>query len=380
MEPLPPPGSGPGPGASLAEPSAFFAPTPPVAPSAYGSATVPPPPPSGGGTATLTAVSPNLPQVAPPVPRPATAPANNPFGTMLNDSAPLGTSRPPKKPKRGKRFAGALLVLALIGGAAAAAWTYGSDLMTLGSSDEVVDETELANAFPLPVDSTPAIRTASFTVERPAGADGPDRYQATIDFDTTIAEVMIDGGDDPDMEMLTLFNDAVVRERNSVVWYQLPRGTFPIDIDAGRARWVRTVDELFPPAIRQWATIERATESEIEGEPMTRLLVSIDPARLATAPAPPDGTTTASTASAPTPTLPPGLTLTTTPDGAVTGTVSIELWFDDANVIRKLVLPPELGGETVIVSSYSADSWQPAFPPAEQVQPITANALVDLAF
>jgi hypothetical protein len=120
---------------------------------------------------------------------------------------------------------------------------------------------------------------------------------------------------------------------------------------------------------------------------MTRLLLSIDPARLATAPAAPDGSTIAPTpdeatpdAEASGPTLPPGLTLTTTPDGAVTGAVSIELWFDDANVIRKLVLPPELGGETVTVLSYSADPWQPAFPTAEQVQPITANALFDLAF
>ena len=82
---------------------------------------------------------------------------------------------------------------------------------------------------------------------------------------------------------------------------------------------------------------------------------------------------------APAPTLPPGLTLTTTPSGAVSGPATIEFWADDAGVIRKLILPPELGGETVTVLSYSADPWQPAFPTAEQVQPITADGLFDLA-
>lgn len=371
MEQLPPPGTGSAPDASLAGAGAFFDLTRPPVTSANGGSVLPPPPPTGGGTATMTAISPSLPQVAPPVPRPATAPAVNPFGTMLNDPTPLSTQQPKKKSNRGKRFVGGLLVLALIGGAAAAAVMYGSDLMTLATGDEVADEPELANVFPTPTSAAPVIRTASFTVEQPAGASGPGSYQATIDFETTIAEVSVDGGTQPDIEMLTLFNDAVVRRAGSVTWFQLPRGTFPIGIGDGRARWIRTVDELFPPAIRQWATVERATESDLEGEPMTRVLVSIDPARLASAPATSDsGTPTdagrVDTVGAPAEPVP-------------AEPVTIEFWADDAGVIRKLILPPELGGETVTVLSYSADPWQPAFPTAEQVRPITADDVFDLA-
>lgn len=381
---------------------------------------MPPPPPfepPGGGTATLTLQAPALPQVAPPVPPPATMPALNPFASAMNDHTSSGASRPAPKRKSsgGKKFLGILLVLALLGGAGAAAVIYGSDLLTLAKGDEVVDEPGLTKAFPTSPVSAPVIRTASFTVEQPATADGPEAYQVTTDFETSIAEVVVDGGDQADLEILTLFNDAVARRSDGVVWYQLPRGGFPIDTDLGRARWVRTVDELFPPSIRQWATIERATESTLGSEPMTRLLVSIEPARLAVAapseadapsdapsdvPSPPlvepDPAAAADTpaavapdaappaeepvtAAATAPALPPGLTLTTTPDGAVSGTVSIEMWIDDAGVVRKLILPPELGGQTVTVLSYSAEPWQPQFPTAEQVQPITAEAFFELS-
>lgn len=344
-------------------------------------------------------------------------PALNPFASAMNDHTSSGASRPAPKRKSsgGKKFLGILLVLALLGGAGAAAVIYGSDLLTLAKGDEVVDEPGLTKAFPTSPVSAPVIRTASFTVEQPATADGPEAYQVTTDFETSIAEVVVDGGDQADLEILTLFNDAVARRSDGVVWYQLPRGGFPIDTDLGRARWVRTVDELFPPSIRQWATIERATESTLGSEPMTRLLVSIEPARLAVAapseavapsdapsdvPSPPlvepDPAAAADTpaavapdaappaeepvtAAATAPALPPGLTLTTTPDGAVSGTVSIEMWIDDAGVVRKLILPPELGGQTVTVLSYSAEPWQPQFPTAEQVQPITAEAFFELS-
>lgn len=379
-----------------------------------GAQAFPPPPPTfdppGGGIATMTLQAPALPQVAPAVPPPASAPAANPFASAMNDHTPYDAPRPTQKRKSGggKKFVGVLLVLALLGGAVAAAMTYGSDLLTLAKGEDVVDEPELATIFPVSPASEPVIRTASFTVEQPAGAEGPESYRVTTDFETSIAEVVVDGSDRADLEILTLFNDAVARRSDGVVWYQLPRGGFPIDADLGRARWVRTVDELFPPSIRQWATIERATESVLENETMTRLLVSIEPARLASAPAteaasaptppaepepaapsdaatvspPSDGampTESSEAASVPAPTLPPGFTLTTTPDGAVSGAVPIEMWIDDAGVVRKLILPPELGGRTVTVLSYSPDAWQPAFPTAEQVRPLTAEAFFELS-
>jgi len=392
----------------LPEPAVEAAPALRSAPPSF-----PPPPPvgpPGGGTATMTMQPPALPRVAPPVPPPVTAPAASAFASAMNDHTPHGAPRPAQKRRSGggKRFVGALLVLALLGGAGAAAVVYGSDLLTLAKGEEIVDEPELTKAFPRMPAVAPAIRTASFTVEQPAGTDGPESYQVTTDFETSIAEVVVDGGDRADLEILTLFNDAVARRSDGVIWYQLPRGAFPIDADLGRARWVRTIDELFPPAIRQWTTIERATESVLENEPMTRLLVSIEPARLASIPPsqvddteppspsadgdaappteaaaapPPAGQAPASPAvdPSPLPTLPPGITLTTTPEGAVSGAVPIEMWVDDAGVVRKLVLPPELGGQTVTVQSYSSEPWQPAFPTAEQVQPITAEAFFELS-
>lgn len=332
----------------------------------------------------MTMQPPALPRVAPPVPPPVTAPAASAFASAMNDHTPSGSARPAQKRSSGggKRFVGALLVLALLGGAGAAAVFYGSDLLTLAKGEELVDEPELTKAFPRVPAFAPAIRTASFTVEQPAGTDGPESYQVTTDFETSIAEVVVDGGDRADLEILTLFNDAVARRSDGVTWYQLPRGAFPIDADLGRSRWVRTIDELFPPAIRQWTTIERATESVLENEPMTRLLVSIEPARLASIPPNQVDDTEAPVPAvepSPLPTLPPGITLTTTPEGAVSGAVPIEMWVDDAGVVRKLVLPPELGGQTVTVQSYSSEPWQPAFPTAEQVQPITAEAFFELS-
>ena len=79
-------------------------------------------------------------------------------------------------------------------------------------------------------------------------------------------------------------------------------------------------------------------------------------------------------ATPPLPTPPPPTPVTPT-----TGTsVSLELWIDARGLIRQLASPDVLGDETLTVTAVSPDEWVPAFPLEEQVQPLTASALVDL--
>ena len=56
----------------------------------------------------------------------------------------------------------------------------------------------------------------------------------------------------------------------------------------------------------------------------------------------------------------------------------MEIWVDDSGIVRKSVLPAELGGETITVTSVSPDAWEPAFPTPDAVQPLTAQALFRL--
>lgn len=68
------------------------------------------------------------------------------------------------------------------------------------------------------------------------------------------------------------------------------------------------------------------------------------------------------------------------PGGPATGSepISIELWVDSSGVIRQMVAPDALGGETLTVTSFTSDAWLPEFPLEEQVEPLTASALVEL--
>ena len=56
----------------------------------------------------------------------------------------------------------------------------------------------------------------------------------------------------------------------------------------------------------------------------------------------------------------------------------MEVWVDDTGLVRKSVLPQELGGETITVTSVSAEAWEPQFPLPDAVQPLTAQALFRL--
>ncbi|MBG7604073.1 MAG: hypothetical protein IZT58_05460 [Actinobacteria bacterium] len=348
--------------------SPFPPPSPPTT-------SVPPAPP------TLSPKAAALPTLAPAALQQAHKPAPNPFVSPLDTQ--FDTPKSPKqnvKKGRVKRFFGFLVLLALIGGAAAGVVLYGPELMTLAKGESETTEPTAPLAFPVATAVAPIVRTATFTVENPVGSDMPLSYEVTTDFETGISQILIDRNDQPQLEILTVFDGAVIRRTDEQVWFELKRGDFPIDRDAGRERWVRSLDELFPPGIREFTTIENASESLLEDEAMRHLVVSIDPDHLvAETPigldAVTDGAELIVEPVAP-PSMPPGITLR---EATVAGElVTIEMWVDNSGTVRRLVLPAVLGGETVTVISTSPDAWQPQFPDQELVEPLTASALFGL--
>jgi hypothetical protein len=344
---------------------------------------LPPPPPLPGGVAVVPPnqinQAPMLPRVAPLVPGPATATANPFASSMEAQWMPAGAA--PKRAKSGKlrRTFSWLVVLAVLGGLAYVGVRYGSDLVELATGDDAVDEAEAPMDFPL-VSPVP-IRTATYTVERVDPVQGTQTYEVTTDFEIGVSRVVLDrSGERPDLEVLTVGDQALIRRIDQPIWYRLNRGAFPIGTELGRARWIRTIDELVPPAVRDGVTIERSTESAVGTLPTRRLLLTVDPSRLIEAttavvpPAPVEGT-----AAAPLPmpvVLPPGVVLQSGTDPVET--LSVEIWVDGAGIVRKSIMPPALGGETVTITSLSGDPWQPPFPAEETIQPLTAAALFDL--
>jgi hypothetical protein len=58
--------------------------------------------------------------------------------------------------------------------------------------------------------------------------------------------------------------------------------------------------------------------------------------------------------------------------------LTMEIWVDDSGLVRKSVMPAQLGGETITVSAVSADAWEPMFPTPDVIEPMTAQALFRL--
>ncbi len=56
----------------------------------------------------------------------------------------------------------------------------------------------------------------------------------------------------------------------------------------------------------------------------------------------------------------------------------MEIWVDDSGLVRKSMMPAELGGETITVTSVSPDACEPLFPTPDAVQPLTAEVLFRL--
>ena len=322
----------------------------------------------------ISQAAPMLPAVTAQVPRPATADAT-PF-TMAMFESPV-TSRTGRSTRSGGFRRGViwLIVLAVLGGLAYAGVTYGPDVVERFTGADAMDGPSAPLVYPVPTAPAMAVRTATFTVSEPDPFGGTQNYEVTADFESGVSRVVVPRADTPDLEILTLWDQAFIRRIDEPTWYTLPRGEFPIDFPLGRARWIRTLDELLPPAFRQITTIDDANESSVGTDPARRLVVSIDSALLL------QTQTAASTPTAdgsppPAAPLPTGITVQPGLDGV--DSFTMEIWVDDAGIVRKSVLPVELGGETITVTSVSPDAWELLFPTPDAVQPLTAQALFRL--
>lgn len=342
----------------------------------------PPPPPVAVAPATgregwpgqISQAGPTLPNVAPQVPRPATADTSPFTTTMFEPSAPA-RGKPPKGRSGFKRAMSWVFLLAVLGGLAYAGITYGPELIEEVTGADEDNGPAAPLVYPMPIAPAIPVRSATFTVDEPDPFGGIQNYEVTADFESGVTHVVIPRADSPNLEILTLWDQSFIRRIDEPTWYTLPRGDFPIDFSLGRSRWVRTLDELLPPAIRPYTTINEATESSVGTEPARRLVVSTNSARLlqmqtaATTPGA-DGSTP------PAQQLPPGVVVQPGPDGVDDPT--IEIWVDDRGIVRKSIMPPQFGGETITVTSVTADPFEPAFPTPDVVEPLTAQVLFRL--
>ncbi len=383
--------------------------------------------------ATASTAVPTIPTGAAPTPP---VPSPSPGGTLT--ALPDFTSISPHRKKRSRglfgRFVRLVFVLGVLGGLGAAGYVYGPDLLDQLRGEEeavpVADEPDAPLAFPVQTATPIAVRNATFAIDDLDPEGTTRRFEITTDFETGVSHVLIEREGLPTLEVMTFLDDAVVRRVDDDTWYQTPRGQFPVDDRLDRDRWVRQLDELIPEAARHAVTIERSTTAELAGERMRHLVVSVDPALLAgpelasdlfadpvvsdVAPAagieaadpvpvapgrdavPNDATDDADLGEVATERTPgaatepaPGPAGATTedepvasapvPPTATTATpVRLELWIDARGAIRQLITPDELGGERLTVTMISPDSWIPEFPAPEQIEPITAAAIVKL--
>ena len=313
-----------------------------------------------------------LPTVTAKVPRPATA-DTSPFTMAMFESPAAPPTGRSTRSGGFRRGVNRLIVLAVLGGLGYAGVTYGPDLVERFTGTDAMDGPAAPLVFPMPTTPPVAVRTATFTVSEPDAFGGTQNYEVTADFESGVSRVVVPRADTPDLEILTLWDQAFIRRIDEPTWYTLARGDFPIDFSLGRSRWIRTLDELVPPAFRQIATIDEANESSVGTEPARRLVVSADPVRLLQAQT--DATTPTADGSPPIAPLPAGITVQPGPDGDA---LTMEIWVDGAGIVRKSVMPVELGGETITVTSVSPDAWDPLFPTPDAVQPLTAQALFRL--
>lgn len=265
-----------------------------------------------------------------------------------------------------------LLLLSMLGGIGFAGAVYGPQFVESFDSD-ATNGPDAPLVYPMPVTAPPAVRTATFTVSEPDPFGGTQNYEVTADFGSGVARVVIPRTESPNIEMLTLWDQAFIRRNDEPTWYTLPRGDFPIDFSLGRGRWVHTLDELLPPAVRQFSTIIEATESSVGAVPARRLVVSMNAVRLVQAQMAAETAPVDSAPPAPASPLPPGIEVRFGLDGVET--LTMEIWVDDTGIVRQLVLPPELGGKTITVTSVSPDAWEPVFPTPAEIQPLTAEVL-----
>jgi hypothetical protein len=268
-----------------------------------------------------------------------------------------------------------LLVLAAVGGAVYAGITYGPALLDRAKGDTAAAEPDAPLAFPPVNPGAIPPRTATFTVEQISDAGATMGYEMTHDFETGVSRLLVDRATAPDLEMLSVFDTTNVRQVDQETWWSMPRGEFPLVGLPERQRWLRTIDEYFPAAMRPFITIDQASEAIVGTEPMRHLVVTVDApsvARLATDPITGQPVPPASVGEFVLP-----ASLTATPEALEP--ITVEVWVDANGMIRKLVEPAEISTATVTVTAVSPDPFTPTFPAPEVVSPLNAGQLVDLA-
>ncbi|MEM9515396.1 MAG: hypothetical protein AAGA42_11130 [Actinomycetota bacterium] len=392
------------------------------------------PPPS------VTTAAPNLPSPSPvlspaapshvvsstPPSQVAATPPTTTFGALpaLDALAPATgpATRGPSALRRGVSW---VILLALLAGLVVAGVYFGPRLLEL-SKAETNDAPRLPLAYPVPIADPAPVRSAAFTVTRASTAGEEVRYDANIDFESGISQVVVEHPSRPTIEIRAVFDDAVIRRIDQPTWYRTSRGTFPFD-GATAPTLVPTLDALLPLQTRGAVTILNATEetlgavladdadsttevsAAVANEPLQRLRLEIPQARLAILhDAPPVAAIEASDAAAdPTPQPEPGTEPATVADAGNTpapapdplaapplivlpvGTpdqnelaggepVTVDVWVDDTGIIRHLRTDSALGSETLTVRSTSTEPWVPVFPEESAVQPLTADALLAL--
>lgn len=311
------------------------------------------------------------------------APAGGSFAAATLPTVRVGGSTRRRTKGGVRRFVRWTVVLGSLGGLAYGGIVYGPELIARARGT-YIDEPTVALAFPTPSLTPAVVRTATYNVEHYTEAGALEEFTVTADFESGISLVTVDSSGGIGMEVLSVLDDSFIRRDNEPLWWSLPRGTFPVDPWQEKSRWVRTLDEVIPADLRATATIKRATESSVGDVPTTRLLVSVDPQRLAPPPPPPPvAASSVAEVDAPPPPLlppvplPPGMRLR--PEADLDAFIDIELWVDESGLVRKLILPEELGGETITITSASADPFTPVYPAADEVRPMSADALFNLA-
>ena len=107
-------------------------------------------------------------------------------------------------------------------------------------------------------------RTATFTVERRQRRRLDDRYEMTHDFETGVSRMLVDRATSPDIEVLAVFDTPTCARSISRDWWSMPRGEFPLVGGSERQRWLRTIDEYFPAAMRPSSrSITRPRQSSV---------------------------------------------------------------------------------------------------------------------
>ncbi|MET0911062.1 MAG: hypothetical protein ABWZ99_16470 [Ilumatobacteraceae bacterium] len=338
---------------------------------------LPPPLPYPTASMALTAAPegiPQLPRVNPSIVAPAPA---SPFAFSSLATPDPPTSGPNRKVPRkgdGRRALSWLLVLAVVGGGVYAGITYGPDLLDRAKGDTAASEPDAPLAFPPVNPGAVPPRTATFTVEQISDTGTTLSYEMTHDFDTGVSRLLVDRATSPDLEMLAVFDTTNVRQVDQETWWSMPRGEFPLVGAPERQRWLRTIDEYFPAAMRPFITIDQASEAIVGTEPTRHLVLTVDAssvARLSTDPITGQPVPPASVAEFVLP-----ANMTATPEALEP--ITIEVWVDSNGLIRKLVEPGGISA-TVTVTALSPDPFNPTFPAPEVVSPLTAGQLVDLA-